>query len=182
MPSENKMKASDKVLIDLHSVFHGGGPEETEASVCAHCWPSLNSTPAWQVSGINLKDRSGVYNMHFLLFILNDSVEGTVFAQTSSNFAMRKEASNTSPTAELLQVLYSLAKMKKSENRVELKPLLTQILLPMQGQCQRADHSQSHSFQRKVLLSVPAQRSSPACSQLWECHLQEDKSEIITFY
>lgn len=115
MPSENKMKASDKVLIDLHSVFHGGGPEEA-ASVCAHCWPSLNSTPAWQVSGINLKDRSGVYNMHFLLFILNDSVEGTVFAQTSSNFAMRKEASNTSPTAELLQVLYSLAKMKKSEN------------------------------------------------------------------
>lgn len=84
MPSENKMKASDKALIDLYSVFHGGGPEEA-ASVCAHCWLSMNSTPAWQVSGIHLKDRSGVYNVYCFLVILNDSVEGTVFAQTSYN-------------------------------------------------------------------------------------------------
>lgn len=97
-------------------------------------------------------------------------------------FAMRKEASTMSPTAELLQVLSSVAIVKKSKNTVELKSLLTQILLSLQGQCQRADHFQIHRFQRKVLLSVPAQHSSSACSQLWEHHLEEDKSKITTFY
>lgn len=35
MPSENKIKASDRALMDLHSVFHGGGPEEAASVLIA---------------------------------------------------------------------------------------------------------------------------------------------------
>lgn len=70
-PFENKIKPSDKALVDLHSVCHGGCLEEA-ACVCADCWPSLNSTPAWQVSDVHLKERSSACKTQLLLIILND--------------------------------------------------------------------------------------------------------------
>jgi len=71
MPFENKIKPSDKAVVYLHSVCHGRCLEEA-ACVHAHCWLSLNSTPAWQVSDVHLKERSSVYKTQLLLVILND--------------------------------------------------------------------------------------------------------------
>lgn len=180
MPSENKMKASDRVAL-LFAWWRSRGSSLCLCLLLAILELHISLTSARHSS----KGQKWCLQHVFVPCYFKWRCAGNPFCSDFLEllpFAMRKEASTTSPTAELLKVLSSLANVKKSKNRVELKPLLTEILLPLQGQCQRADHSQIHSFQRKVLLSVPAQHASPACSQLWEHHLEEGKNKIITFY
>ena len=87
---------------------------------------------------------------------------------------MRKDTSNMNWTAELLQILCSLAKSRTSRE-LEQKHFLTRGFLPLQA------GGWPWLPGEGAALSMPTLCSSPACGQLQEHNLEKDRRKNITF-